>query len=138
MVTAGRHEPTGHLDHGSPLRSQPDYVFDFCGGHLAVDFTNTVSDRLGDPSDHLNTFGDVVAWGEACAVLSRKAATALREQAAADPDRAQHAWRKALALREALYHVLVAAASRRRPRSGDLAVVNDHVSVVFQSAALTA
>src|SRR5438445_412544 len=27
-------------------RSEPDYAWDFCGGHLAIDFTNTVRRRV--------------------------------------------------------------------------------------------
>jgi predicted RNA-binding Zn ribbon-like protein len=79
-----------------------------------------------------------VAWGEVRVGLSKSVAAALREQAAADPDAARHAWRSALAFRDALYNMLVAAASRRKPRLSDLAVVNDHVSSVFRRVALTA
>ena len=49
----------------SPARSDPDYVFDFCGGQLAIDFTNTVGSRGGEPEEHLQTFGDLLAWAEA-------------------------------------------------------------------------
>src|SRR6185295_15369041 len=101
------------LDGGSPQRSDLGYTFDFCGGHLAIDFTNTVGDRGAETADHLNTFGDIVAWAEARRVISRSGAAALRRQAAADPDEAKRAWRSALALREALYNVIAAAASGR-------------------------
>ncbi len=67
-----------------PHRSEPGYVFDFCGGQLAIDFTNTVGDRGSRPVEHFNTFGDVVAWAEARGVVSRGMATALRERASAD------------------------------------------------------
>ena len=32
----------------SVRRSEPAYTFDFCGGHAAIDFTNTVGSRGGD------------------------------------------------------------------------------------------
>ena len=126
----------GPPDGGSPQRSDPEYTFDFCGGHLAIDFTNTVGDRGAERDDHLNTFGDIVAWAEARRVISRSAATTLRQQAAADPDGAKRAWRSALTLREALYKLLAAAASGRRARPSDLAVVNEHVADTFNGAAL--
>src|SRR6185436_11231670 len=96
----------------------------------------TVGDRGAETADHLNTFGDIVAWAEARRVISRSGAAALRRQAAADPDEAKRAWRSALALREALYNVIAAAASGRRARPADLAVVNEHVADTFNGAAL--
>jgi len=121
---------------GSPERSEPAYCFDFCGGQLAIDFTNTVGDRGGDRGEHLKTFGDIVAWAEARGVISRTAAAALRQKADADPEAANRAWRSALAFREALYNILAAASSKRRARPADLAVVNDHVADTFKRAAL--
>ena len=120
-------------------RSEPDYTFNFCGNHLAIDFTNTVGDRGADRADrveHLNTFGDIVAWAEARRVISRSAAAALRQQANADPDGATRAWRSALAFREALYNVIASASSHRRAPAADLAVVNVHVGETFSGAAL--
>jgi len=134
MVTE-RHPP--RPPGGSPSqRSEPGYTFDFCGNHLAIDFTNTVGDRGGDRGEHLETFGDIVAWAEARGVVSRSTAAALRQKADADPDGANRAWRSALAFREALYNVLAAASSNRRARPADLAVVNDHVADTFKGAAL--
>jgi predicted RNA-binding Zn ribbon-like protein len=128
--------PTSTVDPGSPLRSDPGYTFDFCGGHLAIDFTNTVGDRGAETVDHFCSFGDVVAWAEARGVVARGAAAALRQRAATDPEGAARAFRSALALREALYNVLAAAASGRRARPADLSVVNHHVADTFKGAAL--
>ena len=133
MVTT-RNSPTP--PGGSSQRSEPGYTFDFCGNHLAIDFTNTVGDRGGDRGEHLKTFGDIVAWAEARGVISRSAAAALRQTADADPEGAHRAWRSALMFREALYNVLAAASSNRRARPADLAVVNDHVADTFKGAAL--
>lgn len=120
----------------SPHRSEPDYVFDFCGGHLAIDFTNTVGDRGSDRDDHLNTFGDIVAWAEARGVVTKAAASAIRQQAVADPDGAKRAWRSAVALREALYNVIAAASEGRKARPADLEIVNRHVAETFRGAEL--
>src|SRR5689334_6103246 len=129
MVTGT--ERAAQLDPGSPERSDPGYRFDFCGGQLAIDFTNTVGDRGAQLDEHFNTLGDIVAWGEARGVISRSTAAALRHRAAADTDGATRAWRSALALREALYRVISAAAARRRVPPGDLQIVNDHVTGTF-------
>ncbi len=136
MVTEAIPAGPARLEPGSPHRSEPGYVFDFCGGQLAIDFTNTVGDRGSRPVEHFNTFGDVVAWAEARGVVSRGMATALRERASADSNGAARALRSALGLREALYNVFAAASSRRRARPADLNVVNQHVAATFKNAAL--
>src|SRR5712691_2763322 len=97
---------------GSTLRSEPEYPFDFCGGQLAIDFTNTVGSRGGAPEEHLRTFGDLVAWAEARGILAPAAATRLRREAAHRPAAARAALAGALVLREALYHVIEAAAAK--------------------------
>jgi predicted RNA-binding Zn ribbon-like protein len=125
------------LDSGSVLRSEPDYVFDFCGGHLALDFVNTVGNRLAEPTEHLSTYGDVLAWAEARGVVSKSGAAALRKQAAADSEGARRMHRSAIEFREAVYRVLLAASSGRRPAPNDLLILNRHVSATFQSAAVT-
>ena len=125
-------------DQGSPLRSDASYAWDFCGGHLALDFTNTVGDRGARPVEHFHTFGDIVAWAEARRVVSKPEAGALRQHAAANPDAARRAWRSAVALREAVYEVLTAAVTRRKPKPADLDVLNDAVRTTFQHAALAA
>ncbi|HEY2905884.1 MAG TPA: ABATE domain-containing protein [Vicinamibacterales bacterium] len=113
------------------------YRFDFCGGHVAIDFTNTVGDRGAEPKEHFNTFGDILAWAEARGVITRRAAAALRRQAASDPEGARRAHRHAVELREALYRVLEAAASKRQPAARDLDALNAFVSATFEGAALS-
>jgi predicted RNA-binding Zn ribbon-like protein len=125
-------------DAGSPLRSEPSYAWDFCGGHLALDFTNTVGDRGARPVEHFHTFGDIVAWADARGVVSKQEAGALRQHAAANPDAARRAWRSAVTLREAVYDVLTAVAARRKPKAADLDVLNAAVRMTFQRAALAA
>src|SRR6266852_8331969 len=115
----------------SSLRSEPDYTFDFCGGQLAIDFTNTVGSRGGAPEEHLRTFGDLAAWAEARGILPRARATRLRREAAGRPAAARAALGRALELREALYRVIEAAAATRRPAPADLAIVNAQVRATF-------
>src|SRR5712691_12943878 len=122
---------------GSTLRSEPDYRFDFCGGQLAIDFTNTVGSRGGAPEEHLRTFGDLVAWAEARGVLPRAGATHLRREAAERPTAARAALGRALELREALYRVIEAAAATGRPAPADLAIVNAQVRETFSRMRLS-
>jgi predicted RNA-binding Zn ribbon-like protein len=135
MVTSS---PRRTAARGLAARSQPDYRFDFCGGDLAIDFTNTVGNRGDDPEEHFNTFADVVAWAEARGVITRPEARKLRRRAGSDPDQARREHGRAVELREALYRVLDAASGKRRPPPDDLNVLNAHVSATFEGAALSA
>lgn len=115
----------------SVSRSEPGYTFDFCGGHPAIDFTNTVDSRGGDPEEHVRTIGDAIAWAEARGLLARADAVRLRRRAARQPAAARAALAEALALREALYRVIAAAAAAHPPHEADLALLNGHLRVAL-------
>jgi predicted RNA-binding Zn ribbon-like protein len=118
-------------------RSEPGYTFDFCGGDVAIDFTNTVGSRGDRREEHLQTFGDLIAWAEARGVLARADAQRLRRTAAHRPAAARAALEEAVALREALYRVIGAAAATREPSAADLACVNRHVHSAWSRLRLT-
>jgi predicted RNA-binding Zn ribbon-like protein len=117
-------------------RSQPDYRFDFCGGHVALDFANTVGSRGDAPDEHFGTYGDLVAWAEARGVVSKSDATRLKRAAAADPDAARTAFRRAIKLREAVYRVFLRRASGKAPAADDLATLNRFVADTYREARL--
>jgi|SRR5262245_48583499 len=121
---------------GSAERSQPGYRFDFCGGHLALDFANTVGSRGGEPDEHFNTYGDLIAWAEARGVVTKAEAARLRRAAAAEPGAARAAYRRAINLREALYHVFLPRTSGLAPAAGDLATLNRFVADTYREARL--
>src|SRR2546423_9056420 len=118
-------------------RSDPQYRFNFCGNHVAVDFTNTVGNRLETPEEHLNTYGDLLAWAEAARVLTRAQTTRLKQRAAANPEHARRALRRALDSREALYDVLDRVASRRPPDAAALGRLNRYVADTLGAAQLS-
>jgi predicted RNA-binding Zn ribbon-like protein len=134
MVTP---EPSDRRPRVATDRSEPDYRFDFCGGHLAIDFTNTVGSRGGHPEEHLRTFGDVVAWLEAREVVTSGVAARLRREARGHQAEAARAFDRAMAFREALYGVLAAKAAGRSVRPGDLETLNRSVKETFSRARLT-
>jgi predicted RNA-binding Zn ribbon-like protein len=119
-------------------RTQPDYRFDFCGGHLAVDFTNTIGNR-GDAAsreEHFGSVGDVLAWADAAGILDRRQLAALRELLARDPDKARGDLARVRDLREVLYRVFSARARGRVPPPADLKALNEYVRDVYGRAAL--
>ena len=117
-------------------RSESDYAWDFCGGQLAIDFTNTVGSRGSEPEEHFGTYGDILSWAETRGVIGRTEAQRLRQDAARRPAAARDALAEAVALREALYRVIAATASGRKPAPADLASVNAQVPTSFAGAHL--
>lgn len=71
------------------------------GGHLALDFTNTVNSRGASYGpDVLQSYGDLLSWGVRLGVLNSIEAADLRD---VPPERGAIALRRAITLREALY-----------------------------------
>jgi len=118
-------------------RSEPDYLWDFCGGHLAVDFTNTVGSRGSTPQEHFTTYGDILSWADARGVLPPAEVRRLHAIADRNPTQAHEAVLVVRSLRESLYQVLSAAAAGRTPPRADLARTNTHVEMAYSRAHLT-
>jgi predicted RNA-binding Zn ribbon-like protein len=118
-------------------RSEPGYTWDFCGGDLAIDFTNTVGNRGDMPDEHFNVYGDVLSWADARGVIARADMRRLSRRAEQAPADAHGALASMIALRESLYRVLAAAAVGGRPAAADLAVLNAHVDASYAHARLT-
>ncbi len=98
-------------------------------GGLALAFVNTVDLRWSAPEERLHDHGDLLAWAVEEGAVSRDQAGRAQEQAAADPVRADAAFRAATTLRECLYRVLESVARRADPAEDDLAVVNERLAL---------
>lgn len=99
--------------------------FDFLGGALCLDFANTVDWRASDhPQDQLADLADVIDWGTAAGILDAAAARRARELAAKQPAAATAAFAHAVALRDAVYRVFVAAAEAQPVDPADLTLLN--------------
>jgi predicted RNA-binding Zn ribbon-like protein len=99
-----------------------EYTFDFSGGNLCLDFTNTVSNRTTDePIEHLRRYEDWLAWWRQAAQGDTKI---LEKLARRHPERAQTTLERVLALRESLYAIFSAIAAQHDPPSQALAALN--------------
>ena len=89
------------------------------GGRLALDFVNTVDPRHApDRRDYLTTYEALLAWAHDAIPELPTGITTLRRMSTADPVAATNALEGAIALREALYRLLTAAAADRRVADG--------------------
>ena len=100
-------------------------VYEFSGGQLCLDFTNTVSgSRRGQPKERLTSYEDLIAWGRQGGVLSEQETRELRQLAARRPTDAAAALEAARTLREAIYRIFLNVNEGRAPEPDDLSALN--------------
>jgi len=99
------------------------------GGHLALDFVNTMGGSYELPpephDEFLRSYGDLVAWGVRTGLLEEATAERLARAAAADPDEAERVLGEAIEQREQAYAVLRALAEEREPVAEAVAGVEE-------------
>ena len=98
--------------------------FDFTGNALCLDFANTLHDRSSTPHELLNSYIDLVQWGQEASILSESEAEQLRTEAAQLPEEAEHVLQQAIELREAIYHIFYTQLYYSTPEEHDLALLN--------------
>ncbi len=94
-------------------------------GKLALDFANTVDWHASDhPQETLCSYGDLLTWGRKAGIVSSNEATALRQEAGRQPERASAVLKEAYELREVVYRVFAAVARGAPPRRTDMTALN--------------
>lgn len=100
-------------------------ALELLGGRVCLDFVNSVDPRVGDqPHDYLATYADLVQWSGHARVLSEGRIAELLRAAALHPGEAAAVFARAIALRETLYRVFTAVATRLAPDLADLDAVH--------------
>jgi len=106
----------------------PEYAFDLSAGHPCLDFVNTVSgDRQAEPRERLHGYGELLAFARQSGAIDAAHARRLLAEARGRPADADAVHREAIAVREALFRVLDAAAEKRAPPGEDLARISAFV-----------
>ncbi len=91
------------------------------GGHLCLDFVNTVEPRVGNnPHDVLTTYADLVLWGHYVGLLSEEKANTLLKEAQSRQKDATAVFAKAMNLREAIYSIFSTLIQHASLSSSDL------------------
>lgn len=106
------------------------HEFELSGGHLALDFANTVDGSRSrpkphehDPAEHLRTYHDLLDWASQAAVISETERRRLARIAADRPADAAATHRRSIELREAIFRVFDA-------RSGERTEPNDAIAII--------
>jgi predicted RNA-binding Zn ribbon-like protein len=110
---------------------------DLHGGRLCLDFANTAVWRLGpQPDETLVDYAALLAWSRRAGSLAPAEVEDLRRAADAQPGEAAAVVVRAIALREAIHLLFVAAILGRAPRPEDLAVLNAELAEAMARAAI--
>lgn len=99
--------------------------YDFESGNLSLDFANTQDWHASQhPVEYLNSYADVVRWGEDARLVNAEQGRHLRAQAAKQPEEAKRAYERAIQFREALYHIFSSFYAGKPIPSSDLDLLN--------------
>jgi predicted RNA-binding Zn ribbon-like protein len=80
--------------------------FDFEAGELCLNFANTKEWHASEnPVEHLNSFADLISWGEQARLIPAVAASVLRQQSQEQPENKMAVFKDAIRLREAIYTI---------------------------------
>src|SRR6266852_2205043 len=110
-------------------QTRPAPVFDFTGGYVCLDFTNTLEDRPDEtPQELLSSYSDLIAWGRQAQTVSDEEARRLLEEEARRPDEAKATLQRAMTLREALYRICEKEVEEGAPEESDLWILDSVLS----------
>src|ERR1051326_5468414 len=85
--------------------------FEFVAGDVSLDFTNTVGGKRGlSTREYLNSYADFLSWCRQADLLKASTADRLLRSAGRHPDECAGVFRRAIALREAVYRIFAALA----------------------------
>jgi len=115
-------------------------TFQLVGGHLALDFINTVDWRTDavHRRDLLDGFDDLLAWATAAGSLAPADRRTLVRAARRDRTRAQRTLTRARRLREVLARLLAPGAGAARTRARDLRTLNVFLGTALRHRRLDA
>lgn len=96
------------------------------GGHLCLDFANTVDWRLKDePEDLMASYADLVAWSRHAGIIPEARARSLLAESRKSPAVAAAVFKQAIALRELIYRIFSRIAHDRMPADADVGELNN-------------
>jgi predicted RNA-binding Zn ribbon-like protein len=98
-------------------------------------FANTVSwHASAKPIDSLQSYDDLLTWAHRAKILGAQESELLAAYARRRPDESTAVLQRAVAVREAIYAVLVAHVHAQAPATSDLALLNAELAIAMERA----
>jgi predicted RNA-binding Zn ribbon-like protein len=102
---------------------------ELAGGHLALDFANTLGQHDPEPlSEWLHGYDDLVWWALRAGIVTDAEAGELFAQARAHPDRAAKVFERAIGFREAVFRVFSSLGDGGSAPAADLERINQELA----------
>jgi predicted RNA-binding Zn ribbon-like protein len=99
------------------------------GGHLCLDFPNTLDGRDSDDSiEYLTNYADLVIWSQRAGLLLPHESQSLLHEASLRTNEADATFQYAIVLREIIYRIFSAIAADMQPLTADLNLLNAELS----------
>ena len=113
-------------------------MLELLGERLCLDFINTMDPRMGEhPREFLNTYSDLVVWSHHANVLTQEQSESLLQDAQNQSEEAGEVFKDAILLRESLYSVFSALATKLEPRGSDIERVQHMFALAMTHAQLS-
>jgi predicted RNA-binding Zn ribbon-like protein len=107
------------------------FVFEFTGGRVCLDFANTMDGSRARPTERLTSYAALVRWAQQAGLLSDAEARDLRRSAERAPAAAARVLADAIALREALYRIFSSVIDGTPLPKRDLALLNERLAAAL-------
>lgn len=101
-------------------------------GRLCLDFTNTLDWRGTDkPLELLNNYKDLLTWSGRLGLISDQETCQALEIASQETNRSELVYRRAIALREALYLIFAKICQNKKPDQTEFEIFNHELSAAM-------
>jgi predicted RNA-binding Zn ribbon-like protein len=111
--------------------------FELIAGAMCLDFVNTLDDRFtNQPKELLKTYLDLARFGEDAGIIDDAVVDRLFARYETSPAEAQEALQAAIELREAMFAVFMAIATRKPVPRAALMTLNGYIQGAAQHAQL--
>ncbi len=120
-----------------PLKEKAVAQIKLIGGRHCLDFVNTIggrkdsgakgADRCVIRDEKLNDYSDLLAWGLRIGLLSDEEAQRLLQESLRNPAAANAVFKRAIALREAIYWIGRAILHKKQIKDADLETLNQEL-----------
>lgn len=108
-----------------PSASKPKPKFDLLAGSLCLNFANTIDKRSSPiPEDKMDAYESLIAFGEQTGEFSPAEARTLLREGTRQREKASRIFQEAIALREMIFRVVTAVATRREVAKADVTALN--------------
>jgi predicted RNA-binding Zn ribbon-like protein len=95
---------------------------------LCLEFANSLDWHASErPQETLHRYEDFLEWAHTRGAISRERTDTLARHARREPQAAASVYRRAIALREAIYRIFVARIAGTVPARGDVHLLNDEL-----------